>query len=251
MGVTISSCNSVARCKEDLELDEDPHHQGKLKTKLSIEAATSGTESEKYYSGDSEPDFEEKNGFGSMQQNANQSQNADNNNSIMPPPPPRSSGSGFPSSSSTSSSQMSVKTVVPGNSHAHGRNRKTSPKLGNGSLVNAGAGPGSGSVGGPPQGEIISSTVDRLNRDVDHILARLRILETAYAASVNVSGSNSDLDRRGMRRGRPRFFGGLSYSSIVFIMTWPFAVHFLIKLMGWWWARRRRLFAIARNSRLQ
>ncbi|CAL8109440.1 unnamed protein product [Orchesella dallaii] len=195
-------------CKEDLEreLNGDTGHS-KVKFTSSIDTivsvATSGTESEKYYSGDSEPEIDEKytTSFATNEcypststaaLAAVQMQSAENTSSNKPI---------ISSPVKKSKERISFK----GSSNS----RNLNPDL------------------------VLTQTVERMNRDVDHILARLRILEAAYAASADVAPRSPN------QRSKRRILGGLSTQSIAFIVMWPFAVHFLMKLISWWWRRRR------------
>lgn len=238
LGVTISTKRPTplmarqAHCKEDLEImDSNPD------IKVSLETATSGTESEKYYSGDSEPDFDERFSSSSFSQPGYSKdllqQEIEYSSTSAPTLITRPSKSG--KSVAFNSNSTSIIS----------RNRKSSPKLNsNGIGLNALAPPctSSGDL-------IIHSTMERMNRDIDHILARLRILETAYAASVTNNSEGGVIVEDGGRRRRRRLIGGLSYPTVAFIILWPFAVHFLIKLVSWWWTRRRRILAMAMATR--
>jgi hypothetical protein len=87
---------------------------------------------------------------------------------------------------------------------------------------------------------VLQSTVDRLNRDVDHVLARLRILEAAYAANPSGVSSLVANGNAGDRTDRNRRTLKLSKTTWAIIFTWPIAVHLIFKLIAWWLERRRR-----------
>ncbi|ODM94721.1 Acyl-CoA-binding domain-containing protein 5 [Orchesella cincta] len=200
--LTITTPHDCIPCKEDLEreFNGDTGHS-KVKITSSIETvvsvATSGTESEKYYSGDSEPEIDEKY---TMSFASNEC---------------------YPSTSAAALVQMQSnesKAIVSSPS------KKSKERV---SLK------GSSNSRNLNPDVVLQQTVERINRDVDHILARLRILEAAYAANADVA------TRTPNQRGKRRILGSLSTQSIAFIVMWPFAVHFLMKLLSWWWRRRR------------
>jgi len=218
-----------ATCKEDLEHPASSSfcnnniHKNKrgswIGSRDTLPSTTSGTESEKYYSGDSEPELDERYAkfFSHQQQGINNATPGPSSAvHIQGSPPSKSSVTKVTSNGSSGGGSGTVRT----------RREKSSPKGSLGGLnqfVNATASGGD---------LVLQSTVERLNRDVDHILARLRILEALYATSSNIGIENS-------RNRRRRFFEGLSNANVAFIVMWPFAVHFLIKLVSWWWRRRR------------
>ncbi|CAG7821947.1 unnamed protein product [Allacma fusca] len=87
---------------------------------------------------------------------------------------------------------------------------------------------------------VLQSTVDRLNRDVDHVLARLRILEAAFAS--NPSGvANIAANENSGAGAKSRRTMKLSRMTWAIIFTWPIAVHLIFKLIAWWLNRRRQL----------
>lgn len=211
-------------CKEDLERDIDEGNSGhpRVRVTSSVETvasnATSGTESEKYYSGDSEPEMDEKL-VASFANNPGTSTGA-----LMQQTYLVNNGASQPKKSSSNNppKKLSKDRVSP----------KTSSTMVSPSL-NADV--------------ITQQTVERLNRDVDHILARLRILEAAYAASAE-GAIRAPANQVQQRR---RVFGNLSTQSIAFIIMWPFVVQFLIKLLRWWWRRRRNVIrSITHSTRL-
>lgn len=210
-------------CKEDLERDIDEGHNSHRRVRItsSIETvasnATSGTESEKYYSGDSEPEMDER--FAQPFVN-----NGVSTSSVMMPQ--SLTGAQAHSSNFIGNNTVMKKAVINSPSKKLSKEKeRVSPKI------------SSTSISATLNPDILTQqTVERLNRDVDHILARLRILEAAYAANaegaIRVSKNNVQERRR-------RIFGDLSTRSIAFIVMWPFVVQFLIKLIRWWWRRRR------------
>ena len=131
----------------------------------------SGTDSDRYYSGDSDPDFEER--FATMRPLHGQQDSFSPDRTLL-------------------------------------SNRHQSSEI------------------------VLQTTVERLNRDVDHILARLRILEAAYATNGQLSNGGLQAPRR------RRLFGELSRGSLTLIISWPFLAYFIIKLISWWISRRRR-----------
>lgn len=225
------STTPYGQCKEDLEHDVDDistDHR-KVRVTSSIETvasnATSGTESEKYYSGDSEPEFEEKYAA---------SLAALNNE----PYPSTSAGASQKAASThtvTFNGFAAPRKPLNNNPPKKALKERVSPKISSTSLsptINA---------------DILTQhTVERLNRDVDHILARLRILEAAYAANAEGVRGISNQNRPNRRR----VFGDLSIQSIAFIVMWPFVVQFLLKLMRWWWRRRRNVARAMAQNRL-
>ena len=91
--------------------------------------------------------------------------------------------------------------------------------------------------------KVLQGTVDRLNRDMEHVLARLRILEAAYVANPGGAAEASSSTSIRAPNGRSKLrasFRELSRTTWVIIFTWPVAVHLLLKLISWWLDRRRR-----------
>lgn len=86
---------------------------------------------------------------------------------------------------------------------------------------------------------VVDATVERLNRDVDHILARLRILEAAYANERCNHDGNPGASVAHHKR--PVGLRDLSRSTLAIFVMWPFVAHFIIKLVKWWWLRKRSL----------
>jgi hypothetical protein len=92
-----------------------------------------------------------------------------------------------------------------------------------------------GSHGQCSSTEVLQSTVTRLNRDTEHILARLRILETAYATQgvQNTPGASRVAKRKTLN------WIGLHPRALVLVLTWPFVAYFVIRLIRWWLRKRR------------
>lgn len=233
------SRNGAATCQQDLEEDSTPL----IRLGPSENNTCSGTESEKYYSGDSEPEgedpgFDEESRYSVKKTSGVQTLRS----MVMHNLPVSKSTSMSPSPCSICAFQenpSSHRGILPSNPSSSTsvvpRNRKTSPKQ----CHNVGINGFAPVQAIPSAGELVlNSSVERLNRDVDHIVARLRILETAYASSMDEGG-----------RVRRRRFGGLSPAAIAFLVVWPFAVTFLLKVVGWRWRRRRRgIMSLAARS---
>lgn len=217
-------------CKEDLERDTEggikSHCHVPVRITSSVETvasnATSGTESEKYYSGDSEPEVDDK--------------------IIASPTSTILVSQCLPSTSAAASQQLLANQMYISDSSNHKKMYDTSPIKKSKERISPKSSSSTPRLSQPDA--VVQQTVERLNRDVDHILARLRILEAAYAAGADgvVRVPSMDQHQSGsVSRSRRRIFGDLSPQSIAFIVMWPFFVQFMIKLLRWWWRRRRIL----------
>ncbi len=188
--------------------------------------ATSGTESEKYYSGDSEPEMDERFAQSFVNSGASTS-------SVMMPQ--SLTGTQAHSSNFIGNNTVMKKPIINSPLKKLSKDKeRVSPKISS-NQISATLNPDF----------LTQQTVERLNRDVDHILARLRILEAAYAANAEgaIRAPKNNVQER-----RRRIFGDLSTRSIAFIVMWPFVVQFLIKLIRWWWTRRRNATRSIRAS---
>jgi len=188
---------------EVLEIDEVSHEYQIHHShgKVSVDSLHSGTESDKYYSGDSEPEVDIEEKYAAMAARSDQQDS-------------HALSNGFGSKSRTRSH------VGPFN---------------DGEDVHLCSGMNTITGGHQSSEFVLHNTVERLNRDVDHILARLRILEAAYAANGQMSGPGLGPSSQLRRK---RWFGELSPRSLTLIITWPFVAYFIIKLLKWWFTRR-------------
>jgi len=205
------TCSDNPEKDDVLKVDVDLPRRGQeeewmnstLHARLSAENLHSGTESEKYYSGDSEPEADAERRSSPVLMSSvlcQPSPNSQPTNSLFSLPALSSSST---SSSSTSGINFQAEKVCQD----------------------------------PHLDLILQNTVDRLNRDVDHILARIRLLEAAYA--TNEQFSNAALAVTQRKGGRSVL--GLTPPAFTLILTWPFLVFFIIKLIKLWLSRRRKL----------
>ena len=197
--------------KVDLEEDaEDPNQHSVLNSRVSVETINSGTDSDKYYSGDSEPELE----------------------ASVSTSTATFVGDPFPSPDALDSSDIPVMMnsnglVRVGKTRSNqNQNQRISPFSDRLQLQKLPA----GYQAAQSPDMVLHTTVDRLNRDVDHILARLRILEAAYA-------TNGQFPSQQVVRRRP--FGEVSRGTLTLIFAWPFVAYFIIKLIKLWLNRRR------------
>lgn len=236
--MTDANKKSKNKCLVQLHTEtKNPEREQKDVVILSTEAVvTSGTESENYYSGDSDPEIE---AVGEERVSLSQATKLRPSVESVAEPS-KAIGQPFPASETQfndSGGPLSHCKSTYTCQHKRQKER-LHPEIRNATACRSSA----------PE-IVMAQTMERFSGDVDHILARLRILEAAYATSVEGAGAfvqyskdHKELNRYIRRNGRGS--GHFSLRSVAFIVTWPFFVQLMVKLISWWWRKRRMAVAL-------